>query len=74
MGTVASKRRAVLIGAVALALAFVTGGVTPRTACGKPLMRNKAGLMFCCCPTPDGGTCCNYVSVCDGFIPGCFCE
>ena len=74
MGTVASKRRAVLIGAVALALALVTGGVTPRTACGKPLMRNKAGLMFCCCPTPDGGTCCNYVSVCDGFIPGCFCE
>lgn len=32
-----------------------------------------AGNVLCCCRTMNG-QCCNYVSFCGGFVPGCFCS
>jgi len=31
------------------------------------------GKVLCCCQTVNG-QCCNYVSFCSGYIPGCFCS
>jgi hypothetical protein len=30
-------------------------------------------LVLCCCQTYGGGTCCQNVSFCGGFVPGCVC-
>ncbi len=33
-----------------------------------------AGLQLCCCPTITGVPCCNFVSECGRFVPGCACR
>ncbi len=37
------------------------------------ISRSEPLGVFCCCRTSNGGSCCNEVSYCGSFIPGCFC-
>ena len=43
-----------------------------RDACGGQQIA-LGPQVWCCCSTSQG-ICCNWTSVCPGYIPGCFCR
>ena len=62
-----------LIG-IALVAVLVGGAVAlPGQACARPGDTAPAGKVLCCCEKGMGRTCCAYVYICSGFVPGCFC-
>lgn len=58
---------------VAIIVAMLSKPYTPAYS-RPPAEFDSTNAVMCCCQTARGGVCCGEVSVCTGFIPGCYCQ